>query len=114
MRAGAGQSARASGEHDVRAGAGQLDQAAGEHQLQGVAEGRARAVAEAGVRPRAVVVATRLPVRLAAEGGWGATTLTLPAGTWRDLLTGALFTGRIPLAHLLGQYPVSLLERHDL
>ncbi|MEV0997788.1 malto-oligosyltrehalose synthase [Nonomuraea sp. NPDC050202] len=113
-RAGAGQSARASGEHDVRAGAGQLDQAAGEHQLQGVAEGRARAVAEAGVRPRAVVVATRLPVRLAAEGGWGATTLTLPAGTWRDLLTGALFTGRIPLAHLLGQYPVSLLERHDL
>lgn len=67
----------------------------------------------AGVRARAVVVATRLPVRLAATG-WGATTLTLPPGTWRDLLTGGLYTGRIPLGHLLGQYPVSLLERHDL
>ncbi|MFC7589237.1 hypothetical protein ACFQYP_40325 [Nonomuraea antimicrobica] len=49
-----------------------------------------------------------------AVSGWGATTLTLPSGTWRDLLTGGLHTGRIPLAHLLGQYPVSLLERHDL
>ncbi|TMR24089.1 malto-oligosyltrehalose synthase, partial [Nonomuraea turkmeniaca] len=63
--------------------------------------------------PRAVAVATRLPVRLA-RTGWGGTTLTLPAGTWRDLLTGGLHSGRIPLAHLLGQYPVSLLERHDL
>ncbi|MER6942793.1 malto-oligosyltrehalose synthase [Nonomuraea sp. NPDC000554] len=46
--------------------------------------------------------------------GWRGTTLTLPAGTWRDLLTGGLYTGRIPLAHLLGQHPVALLERHDL
>ncbi|MEO3804251.1 malto-oligosyltrehalose synthase [Nonomuraea sp. B1E8] len=66
-----------------------------------------------GERPRAVAVATRLPVRLAATG-WGATTLTLPTGVWRDLLTGVRHTGRIPLAHLLGQYPVALLERHDL
>ncbi|SDK11995.1 (1-_4)-alpha-D-glucan 1-alpha-D-glucosylmutase [Nonomuraea maritima] len=64
-------------------------------------------------RPQAVAVATRLPVRLAATG-WGRTTLPLPPGTWRDLLTGALVSGRTPLAHLLGQYPVSLLERHDL
>ncbi|MFG1702846.1 malto-oligosyltrehalose synthase [Nonomuraea sp. M3C6] len=69
--------------------------------------------ADARERPLAVAVATRLPVRLAASG-WGATTLTLPAGTWRDLLTGGLYTGRIPLGHLLGQYPVALLERHDL
>ncbi|TDD16688.1 malto-oligosyltrehalose synthase [Nonomuraea diastatica] len=66
-----------------------------------------------GELPRAVAVATRLPVRLAATG-WGATTLTLPTGTWRDLLTGVRHTGRIPLAHLLGQYPVALLERNDL
>ncbi|WP_346433581.1 malto-oligosyltrehalose synthase [Nonomuraea composti] len=79
-----------------------------------VAEEQGGGVAGVGGRPRAVVVATRLPVGLAAAGGWGSTTLTLPAGTWRDLLTGGLFTGRIPLAHLLGQYPVSLLERHDL
>ncbi|PZG07271.1 malto-oligosyltrehalose synthase [Nonomuraea aridisoli] len=68
-----------------------------------------------GERPQAVAVAvaTRLPVRLAATG-WGTTTLTLPPGAWRDLLTGALVSGRTPLAHLLGQYPVALLERHDL
>ncbi|MFG6199191.1 malto-oligosyltrehalose synthase [Nonomuraea sp. JJY05] len=66
-----------------------------------------------GERPQAVAVATRLPARLA-RCGWGSTSLTLPGGTWRDLLTGCLYTGRIPLAHLLGQYPVSLLERHDL
>ncbi|GAA4909103.1 (1-_4)-alpha-D-glucan 1-alpha-D-glucosylmutase [Nonomuraea thailandensis] len=102
------------GEDSSQAGEKPWPQVAGEHQVPAVEDERVRAVAEAGVRPRAVVVATRLPVRLAAEGGWGATTLTLPAGTWRDLLTGALFTGRIPLAHLLGQYPVSLLERHDL
>ncbi|WP_188190577.1 malto-oligosyltrehalose synthase [Nonomuraea sp. SYSU D8015] len=64
-------------------------------------------------RPRAVAVATRLPVRLA-RTGWGGTTLTLPPGTWRDLLTHTLHSGRIPLAHLLGHYPAALLERHDL
>ncbi|MFC4011727.1 malto-oligosyltrehalose synthase [Nonomuraea purpurea] len=68
---------------------------------------------DARTRPMAVAVATRLPVRLA-RSGWGTTFLALPAGTWRDLLTGGLYTGRIPLAHLLGQYPVALLERHDL
>ncbi|WP_084960948.1 malto-oligosyltrehalose synthase [Thermoactinospora rubra] len=61
----------------------------------------------------AVAVATRFPVRLAASG-WGATTLMLPTGAWRDLLTGATHTGKIPLAHLLSRYPVALLERHDL
>ncbi|MEU6997366.1 malto-oligosyltrehalose synthase [Nonomuraea sp. NPDC046570] len=62
----------------------------------------------------AVAVATRLPVRLARRGGWHATALTLPPGHWRDLLTGDLYTGRIPLAHLLGRHPVALVERHDL
>lgn len=62
----------------------------------------------------AVAVATRLPVRLARRGGWGGTTLTLPAGTWRDLLTGGRYTGRVPLGHLLGRHPVALLERHAL
>ncbi|WP_327087092.1 malto-oligosyltrehalose synthase [Nonomuraea sp. NBC_01738] len=67
-----------------------------------------------GAGVRAVAVATRLPVRLAARGGWAGTTLTLPAGTWRDLLTGGLFSGRVPLAHLLARQPVALLERHAL
>ncbi|MEU7894591.1 malto-oligosyltrehalose synthase [Nonomuraea sp. NPDC049152] len=65
-------------------------------------------------RGRAVAVATRLPVRLARRGGWGATTITLSHGSWRDLLTRELYTGRVPVGHLLGRYPVALLERHDL
>ncbi|GAA3471166.1 malto-oligosyltrehalose synthase [Nonomuraea roseola] len=78
------------------------------------AEGEAAEHAIAFGRGRAVAVATRLPVRLAARGGWGATSLTLPHGSWRDLLTGGLYSGRTPLAHLLSRHPVALLERHDL
>ncbi|WP_406318262.1 malto-oligosyltrehalose synthase [Streptosporangium sp. NBC_01639] len=59
---------------------------------------------------RAVAVATRLPVGLARRGGWGSETIMLPHGAWRDLLTGAEYTGRIPLAHLLCTHPVALLE----
>ncbi|GHH68845.1 malto-oligosyltrehalose synthase [Streptosporangium violaceochromogenes] len=60
---------------------------------------------------RAVAVVTRLPAGLAGRGGWGGETITLPRGRWRDLLSGAEHTGRIPLAHLLSAYPVALLER---
>ncbi|GAA3836221.1 malto-oligosyltrehalose synthase [Sphaerisporangium flaviroseum] len=60
---------------------------------------------------RAVAVATRFPAGLAKRGGWGPETLTLPPGRWREVLTGIQHTGRIPLAHLLGRYPVALLER---
>lgn len=60
---------------------------------------------------QAVTVVTRLPAGLARRGGWGSETVTLPPGAWRDLLTGAEHTGRIPLAHLLSAHPVALLER---
>ena len=60
---------------------------------------------------RAVAVATRLPAGLERRGGWGADTLMLPPGHWRDLLTGRQHTGRIPLGHLLSRYPVAILER---
>ncbi|MEU8142682.1 malto-oligosyltrehalose synthase [Nonomuraea sp. NPDC048901] len=110
---------------------------------EGEAAEHAIAFARGDEPPRAVAVATRLPVRLARRAqaagaattgspaadaqtadvwlgeremclGWGGTTLTLPTGTWRELLTGGVFTGRVPLAHLLARYPVALLERHDL
>lgn len=70
----------------------------------------------------AVVVATRLPVKLERRGGWGSETITLPSGRWRDLLTTGRqrregegqadreFTGRVPLARLLSRYPVAILE----
>ena len=61
-----------------------------------------------------VAVATRLPVGLAAAGGWRDTVLPLPTGTgpWTDLLTGrTVHTGSV--GDLLGGYPVALLLRGD-
>ncbi len=57
-----------------------------------------------------VAVATRLPVRLAAAGGWAGTVLDVD-GDWTDRLTGRSWTGPIPLADLLGTYPVAVLTR---
>ena len=56
-------------------------------------------------RGGAVTVATRLPVGLAARGGWGDTTLALPEGEWRDVISGA----GTRLADLLADLPVALL-----
>ncbi len=59
-----------------------------------------------------MTVATRLPVRLAADGGWRDTALALPGGGWRDLLTGTRTVsaaGGAPLADVLAQLPVALL-----
>lgn len=61
-------------------------------------------------RGGAVAVATRLPVRLAARGGWTDTMLQLD-GSWTDRLTGRTYEGTIPLADLLATYPVALLTR---
>ncbi|MGY1693829.1 malto-oligosyltrehalose synthase [Geodermatophilus sp. SYSU D00814] len=64
-------------------------------------------------RGGAVTVATRLPVALAATG-WGDTTLTLPTGAWRDVLSGARVVSDadgVPLAGLLDRLPVALLVR---
>lgn len=61
----------------------------------------------------AITIATRLPVGLAARGGWGATTVELPPGQWVDLLTDRRFrpdaAGEVEVAHLLADYPVALL-----
>ncbi|MGY2130113.1 malto-oligosyltrehalose synthase [Blastococcus sp. SYSU DS0617] len=60
-----------------------------------------------------VVVATRLPDRLA-RTGWGDTALQLPNGAWRDLLTGERFVSDvagIAADTLLARLPVALLVR---
>jgi (1->4)-alpha-D-glucan 1-alpha-D-glucosylmutase len=62
-------------------------------------------------RGGAITVATRLPVGLAAAGGWGDTALELPQGRWHDLLTGLDTDGG--LAGLLATHPVALLVRKD-
>ena len=57
-----------------------------------------------------VTVATRLPVGLAASGGWQDTRLELPAGSgWRDVLTDRATDGA--LGDLLDRLPVALLVR---
>ena len=63
------------------------------------------------VRTGAVAaVVTRAPRRLVESGGWNDETVTLPEGTWRDELTGALFGGgSVKCAVLFDQLPVSLL-----
>ena len=59
-------------------------------------------------RGGAIALATRLPVRLAAAGGWGDTVVDLP-GAYTDTLTGTAYAGRVPVADLLTQFPVALL-----
>ena len=65
-------------------------------------------------RGGAVSVATRLPIGLAAAGGWGDTTVALPTGSWRDALTGEHVVSDahgVALAGLLTRLPVALLVR---
>jgi (1->4)-alpha-D-glucan 1-alpha-D-glucosylmutase len=63
-------------------------------------------------RGGAVTVATRLPVGLAARGGWADTTLQLPRGTWLDAISGrriAADEDGVRMADVLERYPVALL-----
>lgn len=61
-------------------------------------------------RGGAIAVATRLPVGLAARGGWDDTVVLLPAGHHVDALTGRTWDGgSVRLADLLDTYPVALL-----
>ena len=72
--------------------------------------GAARDHAVAFDRGGAIAIATRLPVSLAAEGGWGDAAVMLPAGVWRDAFTGRTIDGgAASLAALLADYPVALL-----
>jgi (1->4)-alpha-D-glucan 1-alpha-D-glucosylmutase len=67
-------------------------------------------------RGGAVTVATRLPVGLASGDGWGETTLHLPGGTWRDVVTGNAVTSSddgARLSEVLARLPVALLVRED-
>jgi (1->4)-alpha-D-glucan 1-alpha-D-glucosylmutase len=62
-------------------------------------------------RGGAVTVVTRLPVGLAARGGWGDTTLALPDGHWRDLLSGRVVSSDV--SDVLRDLPVALLVKED-
>jgi (1->4)-alpha-D-glucan 1-alpha-D-glucosylmutase len=61
-------------------------------------------------RGGAIALATRLPLGLAARGGWRGTAVLLPSGPLRDQLTGRSFDGgETPVDELLADYPVALL-----
>ena len=63
------------------------------------------------VRDRLLVVVPRLPFGLA--GDWADTTIELPKGRWKDLLTGLEEDGQAPVAlsSLLNAFPVAVLAR---
>ena len=61
----------------------------------------------------AAAVVTRWP-GLLARSGWKDHVVTLPPGTWNDVLTGALHVvedGILPCDELLAELPVALLVR---
>jgi (1->4)-alpha-D-glucan 1-alpha-D-glucosylmutase len=61
-------------------------------------------------RGGAIALATRLPVRLAEHGGWGATTVDVGSAPVIDVLTGREFQGgELLVADVLEHYPVALL-----
>ncbi|MDT9690170.1 malto-oligosyltrehalose synthase [Streptomyces sp. P9(2023)] len=74
------------------------------------ARGRA---GEAGQEAEVVTAVTRLPLRLAEEGGWQDTELVLPPGRWVDLLDGAreFAGGAVKPVDLFDARPVALLSR---
>lgn len=66
--------------------------------------------------PRVVVVATREADRLAAAGGLGDATLTLPDGAWRNLLSdneNDRLAGALRLDDVVGVMPVAVLVRES-
>lgn len=61
-------------------------------------------------RGGAVTLATRLPVGLAAAGGWRDAVVLLPNREVVDVISGAHYAGgELPIAQVLGRYPVALL-----
>ena len=56
---------------------------------------------------RVVTVASRLTTGL--RDGWGNATVRLPAGAWRDVLTGGTYAGEPALGEVLATLPVALL-----
>ncbi|MFC8181129.1 malto-oligosyltrehalose synthase [Rhodococcus sp. NPDC057297] len=57
-----------------------------------------------------IALATRYSLGLATQG-WGSTTLTLPAGRWRDRLTDNEYHGEVAVDALLSASPVAVLVR---
>jgi (1->4)-alpha-D-glucan 1-alpha-D-glucosylmutase len=57
------------------------------------------------------VVVPRFPLRMARESAWYGDLVQLPAGRWRDVVTGAEREGVSTLAGVLDGFPVAVLAR---
>lgn len=91
---------------------------AGDHQAvfaEGPAEshliGLARGLHSGAAGLEVIALATKRPLTLERDGGWGETTVTLPAGTWREELSGREFSGTVPVTEVLRVLPTALLRR---
>jgi (1->4)-alpha-D-glucan 1-alpha-D-glucosylmutase len=62
-----------------------------------------------GAEPGAVSVTPRLVIGLG--GDWADTAVTLPSGSWINLMDGGRHRGDAALAEVLRRFPVALLER---
>jgi (1->4)-alpha-D-glucan 1-alpha-D-glucosylmutase len=63
-----------------------------------------------GGQPVSATIAFRWPLLL--RDGWGDTAVQVPAGRWRDVLTGReIGAGTQLLDRLLDEAPIALLER---
>ena len=81
---------------------------------QGAAAGHVVAFDRGAERRGALTVATRLPKRLAREGGWRDTAIDLTVNC-RDELTGASYgAGTVPAGHLAGALPGGLAGSNGL
>ncbi|MDQ1626214.1 MAG: (1-_4)-alpha-D-glucan 1-alpha-D-glucosylmutase, partial [Actinomycetota bacterium] len=58
-------------------------------------------------------VVTRLAHSLSRAGGWDGATITLPPGTWTDVLSGRSHAGGTGLAEMTDLLPAALLVRAD-
>ncbi len=67
------------------------------------------AFSRAGGAEAVAVVVPRLVARLA--GDWAGTTVTLPPGSWTDVITGETSGGTVGVAELLRGFPVAVLGR---
>ncbi len=57
-----------------------------------------------------ITIATRLPAALHRLGGWGDSTVVLPSGDWKNVLTGRdVGNGAARIQELLDDLPVALL-----
>lgn len=56
-------------------------------------------------------VVQRFSARLARNGGWRTTRLSLPEGRWTDAISGEVVDGSVAVSDLFGTNPVALLTR---